>query len=103
MGSIFPCSCLKINIGRKEKFASLFNDRLTVLLRELLNRVCDLGLLEMLTVHELQERVGFLRDYRAGGFSWRSSVVLHDSSCVAEHQELLGSSRKCNCQSIAFE
>jgi len=43
MGSIFPCSCLKINIGRKEKFASLFNDRLTVLLRELLNKVWDLG------------------------------------------------------------
>ena len=78
MGSIFPCSCLKINIGRKEKFASLFNDRLTVLLRELLNRVCDLGLLEMLTVHELQERVGFQRVDRAFDLMWSRGVVLHD-------------------------
>jgi len=74
MGSIFPCSCLKINIGRKEKFASLFNDRLTVLLLELLNKVWDLGLL-LLPVHKSQERVGFLRVYRARGLVWRSGVV----------------------------
>ena len=54
----------------------------TLGLLELLNKVWDLGLVLLVGcsggAYELLCLVGFLRDYRACGFSWRSGVVLHD-------------------------
>ena len=50
---------------------------------ELLNKVCDLGLLLLVGcsggAYELLFMVWFRRGYRARGLNWSASVVLHDS------------------------
>ena len=57
-----------------------------VQLRELLNKVWDLGLVLLIGcsggAHKSQERVGFRRGYRAFDLMWTRCVVLHDSWCV---------------------
>ena len=52
-------------------------------LLELLNKVCDLGLVLLVGcsggAHEKQGQVWFRRGYRARGLTWSFGVVLHDS------------------------
>ena len=65
------------------KYPEFWHRQRKLRLLELLNKVCDLGLVVLTGclggAYELLCLVWFWRGFRARGFSWRSGVVLHDS------------------------